>query len=137
MQKSQESTQDSLVLSPAQSDAPQGSSVELSPSNSSGGTYMWDEEGLEPLGELKSPLASFEDLEINSMVRPIIPIVLILILCRLFKSLIINFDSYVINSYLQKKKLISFCVCISYPQAKTVSEDKLFFLEKLFVVYMC
>ncbi|XP_014913947.1 serine-rich coiled-coil domain-containing protein 2 isoform X1 [Poecilia latipinna] len=67
MQKLQESTQDSLVLSPAQSDAPQGSSVELSPSNSSGGTYMWDEEGLEPLGELKSPLASYEDLEINSM----------------------------------------------------------------------
>uniref|UniRef100_A0A3B5LZ23 Coiled-coil serine-rich protein 2a n=1 Tax=Xiphophorus couchianus TaxID=32473 RepID=A0A3B5LZ23_9TELE len=67
MQKSQESTQDSLVLSPAQSDAPQGLSVELSPSNSSGGTYMWDEEGLEPLGELKSPLASFEDSEINSM----------------------------------------------------------------------
>ncbi|XP_077470014.1 serine-rich coiled-coil domain-containing protein 2 isoform X2 [Stigmatopora argus] len=27
------------------------SSLELSPSNSSGGTYMWDEEGLEPLGE--------------------------------------------------------------------------------------
>lgn len=26
------------------------SSLELSPSNSSGGTYMWDEEGLEPLG---------------------------------------------------------------------------------------
>ncbi|XP_014825358.1 PREDICTED: serine-rich coiled-coil domain-containing protein 2 isoform X3 [Poecilia mexicana] len=67
MQKLQESTQDSLVLSPPQSDAPQGSSVELSPSNSSGGTYMWDEEGLEPLGELKSPLASYEDLEISSM----------------------------------------------------------------------
>ncbi|XP_056332431.1 serine-rich coiled-coil domain-containing protein 2 isoform X3 [Danio aesculapii] len=26
------------------------SSLELSPSNSSGGTYMWDEEGMEPLG---------------------------------------------------------------------------------------
>uniref|UniRef100_A0A3P9NXR4 Coiled-coil serine-rich protein 2a n=1 Tax=Poecilia reticulata TaxID=8081 RepID=A0A3P9NXR4_POERE len=100
MQKLQESTQDSLVLSPVQSDAPQGSSVELSPSNSSGGTYMWDEEGLEPLGELKSPLASYEDSEINSMVRPIIPSVLILILCRLFKkSLIINLDSYVINDF--------------------------------------
>lgn len=98
MQKSEESTQGSLVLSPAQSDAPQGSSLELSPSNSSGGTYMWDEEGLEPLGELKSPLASYEDSEINSMVRPLNPIVLILILCRLFKSLIINLDSYLINS---------------------------------------
>ncbi|XP_054885882.1 serine-rich coiled-coil domain-containing protein 2 isoform X2 [Poeciliopsis prolifica] len=66
-EKSQESMEDSLVLSPAQRDAPQGSSVELSPSNSSGGTYMWDEEGLEPLGDLKSPLASYEDSEINSM----------------------------------------------------------------------
>ncbi|XP_067222824.1 serine-rich coiled-coil domain-containing protein 2 isoform X2 [Chanodichthys erythropterus] len=27
------------------------SSLELSPSNSSGGTYMWDEEGMEPLGQ--------------------------------------------------------------------------------------
>ncbi|XP_012719482.2 serine-rich coiled-coil domain-containing protein 2 isoform X1 [Fundulus heteroclitus] len=67
MQEMQESTQESLVLSPVQSDAPQGSSVELSPSNSSGGTYMWDEEGLEPLGEPKSPLESYEDSEINSM----------------------------------------------------------------------
>uniref|UniRef100_A0A3Q2D5U8 Coiled-coil serine-rich protein 2a n=1 Tax=Cyprinodon variegatus TaxID=28743 RepID=A0A3Q2D5U8_CYPVA len=61
-----ESIEESL-LSPVQSDAPQGSSVELSPSNSSGGTYMWDEEGLEPLGEPKSPLESYEDSEINSM----------------------------------------------------------------------
>ncbi|KAM4729282.1 serine-rich coiled-coil domain-containing protein 2 isoform 2-T2 [Anableps anableps] len=67
MQELQESTQDSLVLSPVQSDAPQGSSVELSPSNSSGGTYMWDEEGLEPFGEPKSLLQSYEDSEINSM----------------------------------------------------------------------
>ncbi|XP_056623416.1 serine-rich coiled-coil domain-containing protein 2 isoform X3 [Triplophysa dalaica] len=29
------------------------SSLELSPSNSSGGTYMWDEEGMEPLGHNK------------------------------------------------------------------------------------
>ncbi|XP_047207533.1 serine-rich coiled-coil domain-containing protein 2 isoform X3 [Girardinichthys multiradiatus] len=67
LQELQESTQESLVLSPVQSDAPQGSSVELSPSNSSGGTYMWDEEGLEPLGEPKSPLGTYEDSEINSM----------------------------------------------------------------------
>ncbi|MEQ2187136.1 hypothetical protein GOODEAATRI_001498 [Goodea atripinnis] len=67
LQELQESTPESLVLSPVQSDAPQGSSVELSPSNSSGGTYMWDEEGLEPLGEPKSPLGSYEDSEINSM----------------------------------------------------------------------
>ncbi|MEQ2291699.1 hypothetical protein AMECASPLE_015624, partial [Ameca splendens] len=67
LQELQESTQESLVLSPVQSDAPQGSSVELSPSNSSGGTYMWDEEGLEPLGEPKSPLGSYENSEINSM----------------------------------------------------------------------
>lgn len=31
-------------------DCPAASSLELSPSNSSGGTYMWDEEGMEPLG---------------------------------------------------------------------------------------
>lgn len=72
----QESIEESL-LSPVQSDAPQGSSVELSPSNSSGGTYMWDEEGLEPLGEPKSPLESYEDSEINSMVSPIHSVVLI------------------------------------------------------------
>ncbi|XP_042565553.1 serine-rich coiled-coil domain-containing protein 2 isoform X1 [Clupea harengus] len=31
-------------------EVPPGSSLELSPSNSSGGTYMWDEEGMEPIG---------------------------------------------------------------------------------------
>lgn len=82
MQELQESTQDPLVLSPVQSDAPQGSSVELSPSNSSGGTYMWDEEGLEPLGEHRSRLESYEDSEINSMVSPLISIALISLMCR-------------------------------------------------------
>ncbi|XP_029961921.1 serine-rich coiled-coil domain-containing protein 2 isoform X2 [Salarias fasciatus] len=49
-------------------DAPQVSSVELSPSNSSGGTYMWDEEGLEPLGGPGThPLDSYDDSELNSM----------------------------------------------------------------------
>ncbi|XP_030603817.1 serine-rich coiled-coil domain-containing protein 2 isoform X2 [Archocentrus centrarchus] len=57
-----------LVLSPEQTDAPQISSVELSPSNSSGGTYMWDEEGLEPLGVPGAPrLDSYDDSELNSM----------------------------------------------------------------------
>ncbi|KAM6915927.1 LOW QUALITY PROTEIN: serine-rich coiled-coil domain-containing protein 2 [Xenentodon cancila] len=61
-------SQGSLVLSPDQGDAPQASSVELSPSNSSGGTYMWDEEGLEPLGEHEMhPLNSYDDSELNSM----------------------------------------------------------------------
>ncbi|XP_036403056.1 serine-rich coiled-coil domain-containing protein 2 [Megalops cyprinoides] len=54
----------SLALSP-EVDFPHGSSLELSPSNSSGGTYMWDEEGLEPLGPAH-PCASF-DSDINSM----------------------------------------------------------------------
>ncbi|XP_061601828.1 serine-rich coiled-coil domain-containing protein 2 isoform X2 [Cololabis saira] len=61
-------SQGSLVLSPDQGDAPQASSVELSPSNSSGGTYMWDEEGLEPLGDHRThPLDSYDDSEVNSM----------------------------------------------------------------------
>ncbi|CAN9499655.1 unnamed protein product [Ophioblennius macclurei] len=47
---------------------PHVSSVELSPSNSSGGTYMWDEEGLEPLGGPGThPLDSYDDSELNSM----------------------------------------------------------------------
>ncbi|XP_008295734.1 serine-rich coiled-coil domain-containing protein 2 isoform X2 [Stegastes partitus] len=61
-------SQESLVLSPEQGDAPQVSSVELSPSNSSGGTYMWDEEGLEPIGGPGThPLDSYDDSELNSM----------------------------------------------------------------------
>ncbi|XP_069549082.1 serine-rich coiled-coil domain-containing protein 2 [Brachyistius frenatus] len=64
MQESQES----LVLSPQRGDAHQVSSVEMSPSNSSGGTYMWDEEGLEPLGGLGThPLDGYDDSELNSM----------------------------------------------------------------------
>uniref|UniRef100_A0A4W6ENG2 Coiled-coil serine-rich protein 2a n=1 Tax=Lates calcarifer TaxID=8187 RepID=A0A4W6ENG2_LATCA len=61
-------SQGPLALSPEQSDVPQASSVELSPSNSSGGTYMWDEEGLEPLGGPGThPLDSYDDSELNSM----------------------------------------------------------------------
>uniref|UniRef100_A0A3B4Y733 Coiled-coil serine rich protein 2 n=1 Tax=Seriola lalandi dorsalis TaxID=1841481 RepID=A0A3B4Y733_SERLL len=57
-----------LVLCPVRGDAPHASSVELSPSNSSGGTYMWDEEGLEPLGGPGThPLDSYDDSELNSM----------------------------------------------------------------------
>lgn len=57
------------LMSPERGDALQVSSVELSPSNSSGGTYMWDEEGLEPLGGSGShPLDSYDDSELNSMV---------------------------------------------------------------------
>ncbi|KAA8583631.1 hypothetical protein FQN60_014839, partial [Etheostoma spectabile] len=48
-----------------QGDVLQASSVELSPSNSSGGTYMWDEDGLEPLGP--APCDSYDDSELNSM----------------------------------------------------------------------
>ncbi|XP_017286002.1 serine-rich coiled-coil domain-containing protein 2 isoform X2 [Kryptolebias marmoratus] len=62
-----EDSQESMVLSPVQGDAPQASSVEMSPSNSSGGTYMWDEEGLEPLGRHETPLDSYDDSELNSM----------------------------------------------------------------------
>ncbi|XP_059376382.1 serine-rich coiled-coil domain-containing protein 2-like isoform X1 [Carassius carassius] len=44
------------------------SSLELSPSNSSGGTYMWDEEGMEPLGHntLIHRCSSYES-ELNSI----------------------------------------------------------------------
>ncbi|KAL0984158.1 hypothetical protein UPYG_G00137830 [Umbra pygmaea] len=48
-------------------DNPHGSSLDLSPSDSgSGGTYMWDEEGLEPLGTSSHPCGSY-DSELNSM----------------------------------------------------------------------
>uniref|UniRef100_A0A3Q1I882 Coiled-coil serine-rich protein 2a n=1 Tax=Anabas testudineus TaxID=64144 RepID=A0A3Q1I882_ANATE len=57
-----------LVKSPDQGDNPQASSVEMSPSNSSGGTYMWDEEGFEALGGPEThPLDSYDESELNSM----------------------------------------------------------------------
>ncbi|KAI3363330.1 hypothetical protein L3Q82_011961, partial [Scortum barcoo] len=61
-------SQGPLVLSPERGDALQASSVELSPSNSSGGTYMWDEDGLEPFGGPSThPYDSYDDSELNSM----------------------------------------------------------------------
>ncbi|XP_059215289.1 serine-rich coiled-coil domain-containing protein 2 isoform X3 [Centropristis striata] len=61
-------SQGALVLSPDHGDVLQGSSVEMSPSNSSGGTYMWDEEGLEPLGVPGThPCDSYDDSELNSV----------------------------------------------------------------------
>ncbi|XP_014013797.1 serine-rich coiled-coil domain-containing protein 2 isoform X1 [Salmo salar] len=46
---------------------PLGSSLDLSPSDSgSGGTYMWDEEGLEALGTITHPCGSY-DSDLNSM----------------------------------------------------------------------
>ena len=60
----------SPLVSPERGDLLQGSSLELSPSNSSGGTYMWDEEGLEPLGGAGiHPCDSYDDSELNSLVR--------------------------------------------------------------------
>ncbi|XP_060795235.1 serine-rich coiled-coil domain-containing protein 2 isoform X2 [Neoarius graeffei] len=50
----------------AERDLPHGSSLELSPSDSSGGTYMWDEEVLEPIGRATQLCASF-DSNLNSM----------------------------------------------------------------------
>ncbi|XP_026783908.1 serine-rich coiled-coil domain-containing protein 2 isoform X2 [Pangasianodon hypophthalmus] len=47
-------------------DLPHGSSLELSPSDSSGGTYMWDEEVLEPIGGASQLCGSF-DSNLNSM----------------------------------------------------------------------
>ncbi|XP_041714432.1 serine-rich coiled-coil domain-containing protein 2-like isoform X2 [Coregonus clupeaformis] len=48
-------------------DYPLGSSLDLSPSDSgSGGTYMWDEEGLEPLGTTTHPCGSYNS-DLNSM----------------------------------------------------------------------
>lgn len=52
----------SFVLPPEPSSAPAGSSLELSPSNSSGGTYMWDEDGLEPF----HPCDTFDEADHNS-----------------------------------------------------------------------
>ncbi|XP_018094968.1 serine-rich coiled-coil domain-containing protein 2 isoform X2 [Xenopus laevis] len=42
------------------------SSLELSPSDSSDGTYMWDEEGMEPIGNVH-PCRSYESSEMNSL----------------------------------------------------------------------
>lgn len=62
-------SQGPLVLSSEPGDVLQASSVELSPSNSSGGTYMWDEDGLEPLGVPEThPCDNYDDSELNSMV---------------------------------------------------------------------
>ncbi|XP_061692522.1 serine-rich coiled-coil domain-containing protein 2 isoform X2 [Syngnathoides biaculeatus] len=59
-------SQGELVKSPEESDVCQASSLELSPSNSSGGTYMWDEEGLEPLGGPGTyPCDLYDDDELN------------------------------------------------------------------------
>uniref|UniRef100_A0A674AXW6 Coiled-coil serine rich protein 2 n=1 Tax=Salmo trutta TaxID=8032 RepID=A0A674AXW6_SALTR len=56
------------ILPPERGDFLQGSSLELSPSNSSGGTYMWDEEDLEPLGPRTHPCESYDDSDrLNSM----------------------------------------------------------------------
>ncbi|XP_013926488.1 PREDICTED: serine-rich coiled-coil domain-containing protein 2 isoform X1 [Thamnophis sirtalis] len=43
-----------------------GSSFELSPSDSSDGTYMWDEEGLEPIGSVHL-CGSYDSSEMNSI----------------------------------------------------------------------
>ncbi|XP_041645040.1 serine-rich coiled-coil domain-containing protein 2 isoform X2 [Cheilinus undulatus] len=56
------------LMSSEQADGLQASSLELSPSNSSGGTYMWDEDGLEPLGGTRTlPYDSYDDSDLNSM----------------------------------------------------------------------
>lgn len=64
-----EDSQGPLLKSPSLSDLLQTSSVELSPSNSSGGTYMWDEDGLEPFIETGTHrCSSYDSSELNSMV---------------------------------------------------------------------
>lgn len=64
-----EDSQGPLLMSPNLSDILQASSVELSPSNSSGGTYMWDEDGLEPfIGTGTHHCGSYDNSELNSMV---------------------------------------------------------------------
>ncbi|XP_045926148.1 serine-rich coiled-coil domain-containing protein 2 isoform X1 [Micropterus dolomieu] len=56
------------LVSPERCNVLQASSVELSPSNSSGGTYMWDEDVLEPfVGPGTHPCDSYDDSELNSM----------------------------------------------------------------------
>ncbi|XP_023619503.1 serine-rich coiled-coil domain-containing protein 2 isoform X5 [Myotis lucifugus] len=58
-------TSGSNLISP-DTDYRAGSSFELSPSDSSDGTYMWDEEGLEPIGNVH-PVGSYESSEMNSI----------------------------------------------------------------------
>ncbi|XP_045426667.1 serine-rich coiled-coil domain-containing protein 2 isoform X6 [Pipistrellus kuhlii] len=58
-------TSGSNLVSP-DTDFRAGSSFELSPSDSSDGTYMWDEEGLEPIGNVH-PIGSYESSEMNSI----------------------------------------------------------------------
>ncbi|XP_034093774.1 serine-rich coiled-coil domain-containing protein 2 isoform X2 [Gymnodraco acuticeps] len=61
-------SQGPLGLSSEPADVLHASSVEMSPSNSSGGTYMWDEDGLEPLGGPGThPCDSYDDSDLNSM----------------------------------------------------------------------
>nr|XP_057914254.1 serine-rich coiled-coil domain-containing protein 2 isoform X2 [Doryrhamphus excisus] len=62
-------SQGPLVRSVVEGDVCQASSLELSPSNSSGGTYMWDEEGLEPLGGpgTMDPCDLYDDSDLSSM----------------------------------------------------------------------
>ncbi|XP_033885809.3 serine-rich coiled-coil domain-containing protein 2-like isoform X2 [Acipenser ruthenus] len=67
MESSLTASQAPLPFSPER-DFPTGSSLELSPSDSSDGTYMWDEEGLEPLGSAPHHCGSYDDsVEINSL----------------------------------------------------------------------
>lgn len=54
------------TLISADTDDRAGSSSELSPSDSSDGTYMWDEEGLAPIGHVH-PVGSYESSEMNSI----------------------------------------------------------------------
>lgn len=63
--ESPESKFDIIPISPDM-DYREGSSLELSPSDSSDGTYMWDEEGLEPIGSIH-PCGSYESSEMNSI----------------------------------------------------------------------
>ncbi|KAK1166585.1 serine-rich coiled-coil domain-containing protein 2-like isoform X1 [Acipenser oxyrinchus oxyrinchus] len=67
MERSLTASQAPLPSSPER-DFPTGSSLELSPSDTSDGTYMWDEEGLEPLGSAPHHCGSYDDsVEINSL----------------------------------------------------------------------
>ncbi|XP_058527960.1 serine-rich coiled-coil domain-containing protein 2 isoform X3 [Ochotona princeps] len=58
-------TSENNLISP-DTDYRAGSSFELSPSDSSDGTYMWDEEGLEPIGNVH-PVGSYDSSEMNSI----------------------------------------------------------------------
>ncbi|XP_030630192.1 serine-rich coiled-coil domain-containing protein 2 [Chanos chanos] len=51
---------------PTGGEFPNGSSLDLSPSDSSGGIYMWDEEGLEHLGSSRQLCGSYNS-DLNSM----------------------------------------------------------------------